>query len=92
MSYYRFTALHYSSKHGHSDTAEYLLNMGAYVDATTKMGITPLIMAAQYGQLGIAQLLVDHKANIEEKSVSGCVSFLYTIWSYDVFSSVLNVV
>ena len=69
----RFTLLHYSSENGHTALTEYLLDVGADVDAITKMYHTPLILASKMGHISIVQILVGRQASIEHRSFSGCV-------------------
>ncbi|CAL4896673.1 unnamed protein product [Urochloa decumbens] len=54
------TALHLAALHGHADFAREVLNVTAeeLLAATNADGDTPLHLAARYGELGVAELLV----------------------------------
>jgi len=56
---------------GKLDVVQYLVGMKANIEAKSKQGNTPLIIAACKGKLDVVQYLVGMKANIEAKSKQG---------------------
>ncbi|XP_069799668.1 ankyrin repeat domain-containing protein 39 [Dendropsophus ebraccatus] len=58
-----YTALHYSSRHGHFPVCSFLLKSGADSNAQTHGGSTPLHRAAYCGHLQVVQLLLEHGAD-----------------------------
>ncbi|KAG2469485.1 MTPN protein, partial [Polypterus senegalus] len=54
--------LHYAADGGHIETLEFLLSLGADINASDKYGITPLLSATYEGHLECVRLLVS-KAN-----------------------------
>jgi ankyrin repeat/SOCS box protein 14 len=52
------TALHEAAKLGRLDMVKLMLASGAYPDARSSYGFTPLALAAQGGHTGIMQLLL----------------------------------
>ena len=57
------TPLYLACQNGHYHTVEYLLKMGANVDATTAFGVPALFVAADRGHLAIVQELLLHGAD-----------------------------
>ncbi|MGC9051806.1 ankyrin repeat domain-containing protein, partial [Pyrobaculum sp.] len=53
---------------GHPDVVEYLIERGAYVDATTGDGATPLHIAAYMGHYAVVKILVERGANVNARS------------------------
>ncbi len=51
--------------------AETLLDLGAEIEATDQLGVTPLIMAAQQANLPVLKLLLRRGANTGALSVDG---------------------
>lgn len=47
-----------------------LIAQGANVDEVNWQGRTPLVIAAQFGRLGIAKLLLDHGANVNAQAAA----------------------
>ncbi|WP_328793983.1 ankyrin repeat domain-containing protein [Hydrogenophaga sp. BPS33] len=61
-----WTPLHYAATHpGNAsvDMVRLMLEHHAYIDAESPNGTTPLMMAAQYGQPAVVQLLLDEGAD-----------------------------
>lgn len=60
------SALHLAAQQGHEDIADILLSYKAFVNAKTKLGLTPLHLSAQTGSSHLVQLLIKaHKAPID---------------------------
>ncbi|KAM3925158.1 ankyrin repeat domain-containing protein 39 [Leptodactylus fuscus] len=58
-----YTALHYSSRHGHLAVCSFLLKSGADSNAQTHGGSTALHRAAYCGHLQVVQLLLENGAD-----------------------------
>src|SRR6266480_3530899 len=58
------TLLHLAVLHNQKETAVFLLDKGAEVNAKSSLGIAPLHEAAQNGNKEIAEILLAHGANI----------------------------
>lgn len=58
------TPLHIAALHGHTECAGFLLEHGAEISIFDEDGRTPLIAAAQYGQLQIVDLLISSKVDL----------------------------
>ncbi|XP_075063440.1 ankyrin repeat domain-containing protein 39 isoform X2 [Mixophyes fleayi] len=58
-----YTALHYSSRHGHFPVCSFLLNSGADSNAQTHGGSTALHRAAYCGHLKVVELLLKNGAD-----------------------------
>ncbi|KAM4676209.1 ankyrin repeat domain-containing protein 39 isoform 1-T2 [Discoglossus pictus] len=58
-----YTALHYSSRHGHLPVCHLLLESGADSNAQTRGGSTPLHRAAYCGHVQVGEMLLEHGAN-----------------------------
>ena len=69
-----WTPLHYAAS-GSADTAQamvrLLLEHSAYIDAGSPNGTTPLMMAAQYGEIDVARLLLQEGADPTIKNQLG---------------------
>ena len=63
------TFLHQAAEDGRLNTAKFLLDSGADVDPRDKTGQTPLHLAARHGHKTVVELLLDHHANINAKTV-----------------------
>lgn len=54
------TALSYAAQEGHEEVVDYLLSNEARADCRDELGVTPLLMAASHGYLGVVQTIVRH--------------------------------
>jgi ankyrin repeat protein len=59
------TALLYAARHGHTTTAELLLDSGADINASEANQITPLLMAISNNQMTLATLLIERGAALD---------------------------
>ena len=63
-----YTALHYAASHGHAAAVGALLDHGATVDARTRVGLTPLMLAC-HGRLvshgDVVDVLIAHSAQLD---------------------------
>ncbi len=57
------TALHISLESGHTDVAKYLIECGAELELTDKIGRTPFLYSARYGNFEILKLLLERGAD-----------------------------
>ena len=57
--------LHYASRDGHENVAEFLIYSGANVEIKSNNGLTPLHYASVNGHQNLAELLVNSGANVE---------------------------
>jgi ankyrin repeat protein len=71
------SALHWAAKNGNVEIAAALLEAGASVDITSKVGKTPLATAAESGQMGVLELLIDKGGNIESIDQIGGTPLLW---------------
>lgn len=66
------TALLYASKRSFNETAAFLLENGAEVNVQSKKrGITPLMLAAGWGNLELVRMLLDHGADANLTDIFG---------------------
>jgi len=66
------TALHYASRHNHTEVCSLLLSSGANVNAQTLTGhVTALHRAAYCGHCDVIKLLLRHGADISQRDVDG---------------------
>ena len=63
-----WSPLHYAATGPEPDIVRLLLGRGAEIDATAPNGITPLMMAAQYGSEDGVKLLLEHGADPNRRS------------------------
>jgi len=63
--------LHYAAYFGHKEIAEYLIQKGADVNATSAEGETPLHYAVRNEKLTVAALLLEKGAGIQIKCIRG---------------------
>lgn len=69
-----WTPLHYAASAGspqHAVIISLLLENHAYIDAASPNGTTPLMMAAQYGEIDVARLLLQEGADPSIKNQLG---------------------
>ena len=67
-------ALHLAAERGHEKVANLLLLNKAFVNAKSKVGVTPLHVAAQNGFNGLVKLLIEkHGATIDALSLVSSV-------------------
>lgn len=64
-------ALHYAAAKGHTSTVQLLLDRGAVVDQVDEYGKTPLVWAAETGQLACVKLLLAAGADPAHRSRYG---------------------
>jgi ankyrin repeat protein len=62
---------------GHVDALRSLIEYGANVNKESVNGVTALLTAAQHGRVEVAQILVDHGANMEHMS---CIPPLQSVF------------
>lgn len=65
------TAVHLAICGGYFETLHFLLEQGAGVDAKDKQQCTPLLVAAQYGEIMCAHLLLRHGADAQAVDENG---------------------
>lgn len=69
-----WTPLHYAASSGAPEAADMvrlLLDHAAYIDAASPNGTTPLMMAALYGQIDVARLLLQEGADPSIRNQQG---------------------
>ncbi|GLB45329.1 hypothetical protein LshimejAT787_2100890 [Lyophyllum shimeji] len=59
------TALHFAATSGNNELVDVLLEVGADIDACTRMGVTPLSLASWHGHEPIVRSLLDNGAAID---------------------------
>lgn len=74
------SGLHIAATNGYTNLAELLIARGADVDMPNYCGWTPLMHAAQSGQVSMVSLLVKSKVNLNSTGVLGMS------WCPNVFS------
>ena len=71
------TALHWAAYWDDSEMARVLLEAGANVGATTRIGdFTPLLMAARSGSAAIIELLLDRGADVDAPNAAGTTALM----------------
>jgi ankyrin repeat protein len=66
------TALHFAAAHGHLETARYLLAHGARLNSRSRYTrMTPVMAAAESGQPEVVKLLIERRANVNERNTFG---------------------
>ncbi|WP_246724772.1 ankyrin repeat domain-containing protein [Rhizobium leguminosarum] len=68
------TALHEASANGEAAVANYLLSLGADVNAETADGVTPLMCAAAWGNTEVAKLLLENHADLTKTDRTGAAA------------------
>ncbi len=68
------TPIHLACRHGHSGSAQYLLQLGARADVADSDGRTPLHLAALYGHALTCGLLARWRADLEALDSQGCTA------------------
>jgi ankyrin repeat protein len=66
-----WTALHYAAAAGNDDIVSMLLEKSAYIDAESPNKTTPIMMAAQAGNIYTVKLLLDEGADATLKNEAG---------------------
>ncbi len=66
-----WTPLHYAATNGHEDVIRLLLEEHAFIDAESPNKTTPLMMAARYGSVAAAKLLLQEGAEPLLKNEQG---------------------
>lgn len=64
LTVFHLYEMHDAAKNGDVATLATLLKLGMGVDAPTRWGTTPLLVAAQAGQAECVKLLISHHANL----------------------------
>ena len=79
MSFDANTCLHEVSqlRAEQTEMARFLIGRGIDIEATNRKGKTPLHLAAGYGNLATAELLLDHEANVNAKAISLSTPLIY---------------
>lgn len=72
----KLTALHYAVEANYASTVQYLLELGADINARDDFKTTPLHLAAEMGFKDMAMLLVEHGADVAAEDSSGCQPWL----------------
>ncbi len=65
------TALHLAAQQGQLDVIEFLLDHGADINATTNMGLTPLMRAGLFYRADSVRLLIDKGAKLDVVAKGG---------------------
>jgi ankyrin repeat protein len=67
------TAMHWAAVGGSVEMMTYLMSKGASAATRAAWGVTPLMMAAMSGHVGVVQMLVErvHQVNLEEAHAGG---------------------
>ena len=66
-----WTPLHYAASGNDASATRLLLDLNAHVDARAANGNTPLMMAAGFGSIDAADVLVRHGADVSLKNKAG---------------------
>lgn len=69
--YEGFTPLHMALNNGHKDVALYLINGGADLNVTDKLGRTPLHLAAYNGMPQVAKTLISRRVSVNAATIDG---------------------
>lgn len=64
-------ALHWAASEGMPKAVKYLLGKGMDIEAKSKRGCTPLLLAADCGHAQVADILLEHGANLNARSENG---------------------
>ncbi|MGE5246689.1 MAG: ankyrin repeat domain-containing protein [Betaproteobacteria bacterium] len=71
------TALHWAARHGDATLVRTLLEAGASVGSTTRLGAyTPLHLAAEAGSAPVVDLLVRHGADVNAATITGATPLM----------------
>ncbi|KAF4632251.1 hypothetical protein G7Y89_g5882 [Cudoniella acicularis] len=62
------TAFHMACRNGSLDTIRLMLHLGLSPNTKSSSGVTPLHTAAEYDHRDIAELLIDHRAEIDSRA------------------------
>lgn len=69
------TALHYAAAASSLDVLKLLLGYGAKTDVQSRVGVTPILWAMEFGDFDGFKMLVQHHANLELARHEGAVAF-----------------
>ena len=72
-----WTALHFASRHGHTECVRSLCGRGAMIDAQTTYETTALHYACEYGHLDVVRLLCERGAQIDLQITHGDTALFY---------------
>ena len=74
------TALHWAAERGDADIVAMLVDAGANVDATTRLGdYTPLLLAAKDGHAPVVELLLEAGADANRPTTTGTTPLLLKV-------------
>jgi len=73
-----FNAMHYASREGNTEIVQMLLAHKQLIDLPFKDGRTPLLLAAEQGQLEVCKLLLKAGANPLATDIDGCNAVHYS--------------
>jgi len=72
------TALHWAAERGDADIVAMLVDAGANVDATTRLGdYTPLLLAAKDGHAPVVELLLEAGADANRPTTTGTTPLMF---------------
>lgn len=71
---YHYTPLHWAARAGQVETVQFLLGLGAEVDAVTQTGYTPLLFSAWSAHPPVVKALLDAGAKVDVRDNSGCTA------------------
>ena len=77
LAYQGRTALSYAAGRGHTDTVNFLQEMGFEIESRDKYGQTPLSWAARNGHESMVRILLEKGAEIESRDKDGQTPFYW---------------
>ena len=79
--FYGSTLLHYASREGRTEIAEFLIAQGADVNATTNSGWTALMHASKRGYIETAEFLIAQGEDVHAIDNYGRTALMWTSWA-----------
>ncbi|MBM3579739.1 MAG: hypothetical protein FJX34_03080, partial [Alphaproteobacteria bacterium] len=75
----RWTPIHYAAQFGHAGVVEALINAGVDKETVTGFGLTPLVIAAEFGKLEVLQHMLSINANKNAQTIEAnhCMNALH---------------